>query len=255
MWAGAGLKWATRQTILSWSGLQVGVVHLANRIPAIGRDYTPVKNTTAAQSDGIAPSKNTSAVGFARHDWAVLAMLATSLIVNVVLGSWAFASHRRTVANARLRDGVAVGAVVGPLDAKGLDGSAKRIDWTSTVGSTVLYVMKSDCVWCARNLANYRAMASGLQRDRLVMVSLDKDGEQLRSYVAKEGLAGEIVFDPPESVRVEFGLGLTPQTLVISPKGVVVKAWRGAYGKREVDEIARFFSIMLPQPQPQPQPQ
>jgi hypothetical protein len=49
----------------------------------------------------------------------------------------------------------------------------------------------------------------------------------------------------PETVRA-LGLGSTPQTILISPEGEVLKSWAGAYVGRVRPEVEVFFGVNLP---------
>jgi len=43
-----------------------------------------------------------------------------------------------------------------------------------------------------------------------------------------------------------LGLGSTPQTIVISAEGRVLKNWKGAYGERVQPDVEAYFGIRLP---------
>jgi hypothetical protein len=43
-----------------------------------------------------------------------------------------------------------------------------------------------------------------------------------------------------------LGLGSTPQTIVISPEGRVLKNWTGSYGEQVQAELEEYFQIRLP---------
>ncbi len=43
-----------------------------------------------------------------------------------------------------------------------------------------------------------------------------------------------------------MGLGPTPQTIVISPQGKVLKSWVGAYHDKTQREVETEFGVLLP---------
>ena len=43
-----------------------------------------------------------------------------------------------------------------------------------------------------------------------------------------------------------LGLGSTPQTIVVSPEGKVLKVWTGAYDDKLKSEIEDYFGTQLP---------
>ena len=43
-----------------------------------------------------------------------------------------------------------------------------------------------------------------------------------------------------------LGLGGTPQTIVISPEGLVLKNWPGAYREQTQREVEDYFQVRLP---------
>lgn len=43
-----------------------------------------------------------------------------------------------------------------------------------------------------------------------------------------------------------YKMGGTPRTLVVSPKGELLKSWFGAYGGKLQQEVEEYFSIKLP---------
>lgn len=52
--------------------------------------------------------------------------------------------------------------------------------------------------------------------------------------------------DLPVDVKANYKFGGTPQTLVVSADGHVIKNWTGAYSGSLKTEIEGFFQIELP---------
>ena len=49
----------------------------------------------------------------------------------------------------------------------------------------------------------------------------------------------------PETIKA-LGLGGTPQTIVVSTDGKVIKNWMGAYTETIQPEVETFFGVRLP---------
>jgi len=129
-----------------------------------------------------------------------------------------------------------------------VDGSSATVDYGAVGKPTLLYVLSPKCVWCKRNRANIKTLieqASG--RFRVVCVSLIGDG--LEKYVAENGLTGsgvEVVFDVPQPLQEKYGLGPTPEIIVLSPQSRVLAKWSGALEAKSMSEAEQFFGVKLP---------
>jgi hypothetical protein len=108
-----------------------------------------------------------------------------------------------------------------------------------------LYIFKPECPWCARNLPNIKALAGHANGQyRVISLSLSNDG--LNDYVVQSGLNMPVYGNLPDIARTTYKLGGTPQTIVISPEGKVLKNWKGAYQGNTQREIERYFNVQLP---------
>ena len=52
--------------------------------------------------------------------------------------------------------------------------------------------------------------------------------------------------DVSDITRNSLKIGGTPQTIVLSKNGEVLKSWRGAYMSTVKDDVENFFGIRLP---------
>ncbi len=143
---------------------------------------------------------------------------------------------------------LAVGAVVPPITATGLDGARTTIAYDPKQDGrlTVLYVFTPQCVWCARNLANFKTLLETKGgAARFVGLSLSPDS--VREYVHEHELTALPVLTKLSAATITaYRLGGTPQTLVISPEGRVVANWSGAWTQKTQAEIEVFFHVTLP---------
>ena len=54
------------------------------------------------------------------------------------------------------------------------------------------------------------------------------------------------LFAANEGTLQSLGLGNTPQTIVVSPEGEILKVWMGAYLEEMQPEVEAFFGLNLP---------
>ena len=176
-----------------------------------------------------------------RPDAFLLLILAASLCLNVYLG-W------------RVRQGgpappdtnkLTSGMKVDPVPAVGLDGKPSTISFADTNKPTVFYVLTPSCIWCRRNQANIAKSVETRANDfRFIALSLADSG--LKEYVEQHHLKFPVYSGLKEETIQALGLGGTPQTIVVSPAGEVLKVWRGAYVENSRSEVEAYFGIQLP---------
>ncbi|PYS79570.1 MAG: hypothetical protein DMF70_12770 [Acidobacteria bacterium] len=182
-----------------------------------------------------------SAVRPKRTDGLLLLLLVASLSLNVYLG-WRVRqapSPRRSVVK------VSVGVKVNPVDATGMDGRQQTISYNDTDKPTVFYVLSPSCIWCERNRKNIDELTRAKGNDfRFVGLSLSE--EQLKEYVEQHRLNFPVYTGLKPDTIQSLGLGGTPQTIVISPAGSVLKNWAGAYREQTQREVEDYFQVRLP---------
>jgi hypothetical protein len=178
-----------------------------------------------------------------RTDGFLLLILVASLSLNVYLG-WRV-SQGKTTATKPNAFSVSPGSKVDPVTAFGLDGKKLTISYEATDKPTVFFVLSPTCVWCDRNNANFLKLNELKGNDfRFIGLSLAEPG--LAEYVKAHHLNCPVYTGlSPETVKA-LGLGSTPQTLVISPEGRVLKNWTGAYIDRLRPEVEAYFGVTLP---------
>ena len=65
----------------------------------------------------------------------------------------------------------------------------------------------------------------------------------LTDFVSKNKLSFRAYKGVDAGTARKIGLGATPQTLVISPQGRVLKSWRGAYTGTVQEEVEAYFKV------------
>jgi peroxiredoxin len=177
--------------------------------------------------------------------WAMAFMLGVSLITNLLL------AYRVKTLGDSMRElnapppGLEVGTTVSPIKAHTLGGQTEVISYAEEERPVVLYVFTPQCSWCARNLANFKALLAH-ERGTYRFVGLSLTDKDLQDYAAKNQLDCPIYFNPAEETMREYKLGGTPQTIVISREGKVLKNWVGAYTGQQQTEVEQFFQLSLP---------
>jgi hypothetical protein len=137
------------------------------------------------------------------------------------------------------------GTFVPPIKAKGLDGQDVTISYTGDGVSTILYVFAPDCGWCKRNIANVKMLASSVSPN-LRFIGLSLAGDGLREYMSQNDLGFPVCWGITDDVKAAYKMGGTPQTILISDQGRVLKNWMGAYSGELKKEIEAYLSITLP---------
>jgi peroxiredoxin len=144
-----------------------------------------------------------------------------------------------------------VGTIVPSITAKRVDGQEEVISYEGTNEPTVLYIFTPSCVWCARNIDNFKTLVAregGLYH----FVGLSLSEQALAEYVAQNDLNLSVYSGlSPEALKT-YKLGSTPQTIVISPEGKVLQDWAGAYVGDQKSQVEGFFHVSLPGLRPAP---
>jgi peroxiredoxin len=176
--------------------------------------------------------------------WAVTGILGVSLALNLAL-AWRVNRLSRALSPAAPVTPVEAGATVSPARVRNMEGEQVLIAYDKIQKPVVLYVFTPQCAWCAHNLANFQSLVSQ-KRDSYQFVGLSLNEQSLREYVVRNRLDLPVYLAPAEETRLEYGLGNTPQTIVISPGGKVTRTWVGAYGGEKQAEVEKFFGVKLP---------
>ncbi|MDT7807511.1 MAG: hypothetical protein QOJ70_1324, partial [Acidobacteriota bacterium] len=216
----------------------------AHILNAAGRD-----NVSSADAN-ISPDTRADSAGpkprtLRRVIWAMAFMLGVSLVTNLLL-----AYKVKTLGDSLAEltappPGLEVGTTVSPIKAHSLSGQTDVISYAEDDKPVVLYVFTPQCSWCARNLPNLKALLAH-EQGAYGFVGLSLTDKDVKDYAAKNGLDFPVYFNPAEDAMREYKLGGTPQTIVISREGKVLKNWVGAYTGQQQEEVEQFFHISLP---------
>jgi hypothetical protein len=178
-------------------------------------------------------------------------LLVVSFGLNIALARrslyWRERAQERATGQ-RLRSATPIEETVVPvLKGKHLDGSEAVVEFKRSGPPTLLYLMSPSCGWCARNFANFKALVEQT-KTRYRVVALSTTDAKLREYASDKGLTAlgvELVVNVPQDVLDAENLRGTPQTLLVSPDGKLVKRWQGAYTQTQ-REIEITLGVHLP---------
>lgn len=180
-----------------------------------------------------------------KNDVFLLVLLIASLSLNVYLG-WKVKRLRDAPPVAQNTVELSPGMTVQPITAMNLGGKQETISYAEYGKPTVIYVFTPSCTWCDRNNQNINTIVN-LKRDSFRFIGLSlADDDGLPGYVESHHLTFPVYRSlAPESIEM-LGLGSTPQTIVISADGRIVKSWVGAFGAGLKPQIEEFFNVQLP---------
>ncbi len=181
-----------------------------------------------------------------RLKWFLIlaALLVCSLGINVLLAR-RVASLKSLVSLMRSESRLSEGDQVPSITARDLQGRTAVLDYGGTNLPTVLFVITPACDWCTKNIMNMRTLAEKAG-DRYRFVALSLDSEKLTEYVTGHQLNFPIYTDLPFGPLQQYKLGGTPQTIVVSQRGVVMKTWSGAFADETLKDVESYFQVRLP---------
>jgi hypothetical protein len=176
---------------------------------------------------------------------STIPLLLISLILNLGLAA-RLLENRQLLKIARESGNLKPGASVSALELSTPDGTPIQIRYDDQHLPTVLYVLSPRCKWCARNTPNLKAILSAAGKTyRAFVISLVE--EDLKDYRAEYGIAEPILVGVSKEAIDEYHMGGTPQTLVVSPDGMVTDVWMGAYiDTQKRAEIESVLGVTLP---------
>ena len=173
-----------------------------------------------------------------------IALLACSVILNLFLARKT-KSLRSALLHVKAEDSLLVGASLPPIAAKGLDGRPTIIRYGPDELPTILYVFTPPCGWCTKNIQNIKTLAERT-KGKYQVIGLSLSSDNLHEYVTKSDLTFPVYSDFSPAVANKYRMGSTPQTIVISNEGKLVKEWKGAYMGDTKKQIETQFGLELP---------
>jgi peroxiredoxin len=174
----------------------------------------------------------------------VTVLLVFSLGVNLLLTRKVSALKRQvTVIRSEFR--LTEGDKVPPITAKDPQGKSAVFDYRTNKLPTVVFVISPTCKWCTQNIMNMRTLVEKAS-DRFQFVGFSLSSNNLHEYVTQNKLNFPMYTDLPLNPTSNYKLGGTPQTIVLSPAGEVMKVWSGAFDGGIQKEVEKYFGVSLP---------
>jgi hypothetical protein len=144
----------------------------------------------------------------------------------------------------RRQIGVPVGTDLSSLPVLDAEGRPAKLSFTAN-SPTVIYVLSPTCGWCRKNEQNMRVLV-GRKGSDFRFVGLSSTRENLQQYISAGHAPFPVYVVEPAGFLRNIDLQTTPQTLLLSPSGVVQRTWLGAYDGSRKREIEAFFNVDLP---------
>jgi peroxiredoxin len=170
--------------------------------------------------------------------------LICSLFFNLLL-SRKIASLKVSVQLLRAERELKNGELLPSFIARDANGSPGVVDYRSQDKPTVLYIFAPDCDACQRNLSNIKAL-SDASRVNFRFVGLSLTPDKLAEYIRQNNITFPIYTELPFFTTSTYKLGGTPQTIIVSKEGRVLKNWMGSFEGTLEQEVEAFFGVDLP---------
>lgn len=140
---------------------------------------------------------------------------------------------------------VPTGTVVPSFSAKDARTSETRYVTYGGSRPKVFYVFSPSCGWCQLNSGSVNSLAKQLGGS-FEVIGLAMSDRKLPEFLEAEHITFPVYVGVAADVKATYRLQVTPETIVVSPEGKVLRAWRGAYGDVLAPIVERFFSVRLP---------
>ena len=171
------------------------------------------------------------------------------LLASVALNLLLFAEVRRLRGALKLpgRTDPLIGARIASFQARDSDSRGVTVTMPNT-RPTLLYVFSPQCDFCVKNENKIAFLTQAIQdKYQILGISIGRNG--LGQYLADHGVTFRVLVELDATVAKTLQIGrTTPQTLVVSPIGLVIKNWRGMYSGRTQQEIEDYFGVKFPPP-------
>ena len=173
-----------------------------------------------------------------------LLLLTISVCLNVVL-AYQLRSANQKILRVSQESRVKTGDLLPDLHARKLDSSAFSHAYLDAKRPTILYVFSPTCLWCEKNWENIESLNSKIATEYdFVALSVSEQG--LDELAERRDWTFPIVKEPSTATVLAYRLGDTPQTILVSQDGHVIKNWQGAYTGSVKKEVEEYFGLSLP---------
>jgi len=175
-----------------------------------------------------------------------LAVILAGAVAIVVRQGKRIRTLEGVVADLEVKNHLPAGLAVRQINIRDVSGRDYRLDYTIPhTKPMVIYVMRPSCSVCRGNAPSINALAREVNaKYDVIGLSLERDG--LEDMVARDRIQFPMYTDVPRDIVRAYGLGATPETLVVTTDGKIVRSWIGGYAGALQTAIEQFFSLNLP---------
>lgn len=176
-----------------------------------------------------------------RSSVLLMTLVVFLLVSNGLLLSKNTRLQSELAATERSREPV-VGALAADLDGTDVDGKPLLVRFARAAESrkTLLLVLSPTCPFCEKNWPSWKEIRESAVSHDTRVVYVDVSSRLDHAYLSHNGLAHETVLTGLSlHTAQEHRFGATPQTILISGKGVVERVWTGLLGQSDVRDIMR----------------
>lgn len=169
------------------------------------------------------------------------ALVVGLLIVNVLLQRQ---NHELVskIDNLEAGEGPLVGSRFDRMTGADLDDSLVTLDFAQEKSNSLFLVVSQSCEYCDKNWTFWLKLLR--QRPDAHVVIADAAGDLSASYFRKVGadMPRQFIRLSP-AARAQYGLRVTPTTVVLGERGRVLGVWLGVLSEKKVSEIERLLNV------------
>ncbi len=126
-----------------------------------------------------------------------------------------------------------------------MNGNRKEFDFKNDLNKKVLiYIFSTHCEACKLNTQNWIYITNKLQNKNLEIIGISLDSlKSSKEYFQKNKLNFPVYSSTGDEFKIKFKAFITPQTILLNEKGIVIKDWPGILNIFSVKEILNKILI------------
>lgn len=141
---------------------------------------------------------------------------------------------------------LAPGDIVKPTKVKNMLNKEYEITFDSTtIRSTLIFLLSTKCEPCKQNFPNWIYLYNKLtpKHVRIIAVAMDSLSN-LNEFIMSYKPPFEVYSNPNVDFKLSYKGFITPQTIVIDRKGVVIKTFTGILNKTKTSQLIDIYNQM-----------
>jgi peroxiredoxin len=176
----------------------------------------------------------------------IVGLLGISALTNIFLARQVISMKEKyTASSTSTQVRPVVGEFVPPIEVITMKGDKHLISYEEINLPTVLYIFSPNCGFCKDNAENISKLhEQAKSRYRFVGISIEADN--LDEILVNYGVTFPVYKQPSKNSLRVYKFSSTPQTIVISTEGKVIKNWIGEYFYSNTrKDIENFLNVKL----------